>query len=118
MSKSLKNFITIQQALEAHSPQELRLMFLLQPWDKPMTYSDQTVGDATAKLQTFRNFFGTVKVRVRVRVRGVRVRVRGVRVRGVRVVRVLCVCVPVVYGCYASTYTRRKQHLNKTLIAP
>mmetsp|Transcript_82660 Transcript_82660/g.233652 ORF Transcript_82660/g.233652 Transcript_82660/m.233652 type:complete len:538 (-) Transcript_82660:49-1662(-) len=61
MSKSLKNFITIQQALEAHSPQELRLMFLLQPWDKPMTYSDQTVGDATAKLQTFRNFFGTAK---------------------------------------------------------
>lgn len=41
MSKSLKNFITIGQALEEHTPRQLRLMFLLQPWDKPMYYSDQ-----------------------------------------------------------------------------
>jgi cysteinyl-tRNA synthetase len=30
MSKSLKNFITIRQALEHHSARQIRLMFLLQ----------------------------------------------------------------------------------------
>lgn len=61
MSKSLKNFITIRQALQEHSPRQLRLMFLMQPWDKPMNYSDQTVDDAKAKERYFKNFFGSVK---------------------------------------------------------
>jgi len=61
MSKSLKNFITIRQALKEHSPRQLRMMFLLQPWDKPMNYSDQTVDDAKAKEKYFKNFFGAVK---------------------------------------------------------
>jgi len=61
MSKSLKNFVTIRQALKVHSPRQLRLMFLLQPWDKPMNFSDQTVGDAVAKEKHFKNFFGKVK---------------------------------------------------------
>lgn len=61
MSKSLKNFITIRQALQEHTPRQLRLMFLLQPWDKPMNYSDQTVDDAKGKEKYFKNFFGAVK---------------------------------------------------------
>lgn len=61
MSKSLKNFITIRQALEEHSPRQLRFMFLMQPWDKPMNYSDQTVDDAKAKEKYFKNFFGACK---------------------------------------------------------
>ena len=61
MSKSLKNFITIRQALQEHSPRQLRIMFLMQPWDKPMNYSDQTVDDAKAKEKYFKNFFGAVK---------------------------------------------------------
>jgi len=61
MSKSLKNFITIRQALEKHSARQIRIMFLLQPWDKGMNYSDQTVADAKAKEALFRNFFGSVK---------------------------------------------------------
>jgi cysteinyl-tRNA synthetase len=61
MSKSLKNFITIQQALEKHSARQIRLMFLLQPWDKRMNYSDQTMADSKAKEAQFRNFFGSVK---------------------------------------------------------
>lgn len=61
MSKSLKNFITIRQALQEHSPRQLRLMFLLQPWDKPMIYSDLTVNDAKAKEKYFKNFFGAAK---------------------------------------------------------
>ena len=61
MSKSLKNFITIRQALVEHSPRQLRFMFLMQPWDKSMNYSDQTVDDAKAKEKYFKNFFGSVK---------------------------------------------------------
>jgi len=61
MSKSLKNFITIRQALAEHTPRQLRFMFLMQPWDKPMNYSDQTVDDAKAKEKYFKNFFGAVK---------------------------------------------------------
>jgi len=61
MSKSLKNFITIRQALQEHTPRQLRLMFLMQPWNKPMNYSDQTVDDAKTKEKYFKNFFGTVK---------------------------------------------------------
>ena len=34
MSKSLKNFVTIRQALEMHTARQLRLMFLVQPFEK------------------------------------------------------------------------------------
>jgi cysteinyl-tRNA synthetase len=40
-------------------------MFLLNTWYKPMNYSDQAMGDAKAKEQTFKNFFGTVKALAR-----------------------------------------------------
>ena len=40
-------------------------MFLLQPWDKPMKYSDQTVEDAKTKEATFKSFFGNVKALLR-----------------------------------------------------
>ena len=65
MSKSLKNFTTIQQALKEYSARQLRLMFLMQPWDRPMNFSDQTVGAAKAKEAQFKNFFGTVKALLR-----------------------------------------------------
>jgi cysteinyl-tRNA synthetase len=54
MSKSLKNFITIKQALKEHSARQLRIMFLLQQWDRPMNYSDQTVSDARTKEALFK----------------------------------------------------------------
>eukprot|EP00958_Prasinococcus_capsulatus_P017518 scaffold1977_cov269-Prasinococcus_capsulatus_cf.AAC.1 len=65
MSKSLKNFITIRQALREHTPRQIRLIFLLQAWDKPMNYTDQAVADAKAKEQHFKNFFGAVKALLR-----------------------------------------------------
>ncbi|KAK3237227.1 hypothetical protein CYMTET_52675 [Cymbomonas tetramitiformis] len=65
MSKSLKNFITIQQALEEHTPRQLRLMFLMQSWDKDMIYSDQVMEDARAKEKLFVNFFRNVKTLLR-----------------------------------------------------
>ena len=61
MSKSLKNFITIRQALKETTPRVIRLLFLLQPWHKKMNYSDQAVAQATGKEKTFREFFHKVK---------------------------------------------------------
>ncbi|KAL1524602.1 hypothetical protein AB1Y20_019491 [Prymnesium parvum] len=65
MSKSLKNFITIREALERDSARQIRLMFLLQAWDKPMDYSDQTIDDAKAKEKRLESFFGMVKAVLR-----------------------------------------------------
>jgi cysteinyl-tRNA synthetase len=61
MSKSLKNFVTIRQALEQHSARQIRLMFLMQPWDRSMQYSDQTIGEARAVERKLRDFFGQAK---------------------------------------------------------
>lgn len=36
MSKSLKNFVTIQATLERYSARQMRLLFLLQHWAEPM----------------------------------------------------------------------------------
>jgi cysteinyl-tRNA synthetase len=61
MSKSLKNFITIRQALVDFSARQIRLLFLLQPWDKRIDFSDQTVGEVKTKESTLINFFGQIK---------------------------------------------------------
>eukprot|EP00975_Prorocentrum_lima_P010264 2184820-Prorocentrum_lima.AAC.1 len=61
MSKSLKNFITIRQALEHNTARQLRIMFLLQAWDQPMNYSDQTIDDARSKEAAFKSFFREVE---------------------------------------------------------
>jgi cysteinyl-tRNA synthetase len=65
MSKSLNNFITIRQALEHSTARQLRIMFLLQAWDQPMSYSDQTLDDARSKEMTFRSYFREVEALVR-----------------------------------------------------
>jgi len=47
MSKSLKNFVTIQEYIEnVGSPQELRILFLMHRWDKPLDYVLDTVEEA------------------------------------------------------------------------
>ena len=46
MSKSLKNFITIKQALEQYSSRQLRLAFLLHSWTATLDYSEQTMKEA------------------------------------------------------------------------
>ena len=67
MSKSLKNFTTIREALEHHSARQLRLMFLLQ-WDKNMNYSDQTVGGAGGRARAARLLrLGETRARARAR---------------------------------------------------
>lgn len=43
MSKSLKNFITIQEALKQNSARQLRLAFLLHSWKDTLDYSSKTM---------------------------------------------------------------------------
>jgi cysteinyl-tRNA synthetase len=61
MSKSLKNFITIREALADHTARQLRLLFLLQAWHQPMTYDDRSLQEAVAKERTFQEFFHNLR---------------------------------------------------------
>jgi cysteinyl-tRNA synthetase len=65
MSKSLKNFITIQQALEINSARQIRLLFLLHKYDEPMDYSDDTMRHALDAEKKFAEFFHNVKATLR-----------------------------------------------------
>ncbi|GHP07970.1 hypothetical protein PPROV_000671200 [Pycnococcus provasolii] len=65
MSKSLKNFITIKQALEVHGAKRLRMLFLLQHWDKPMQFSDAEVENAKKKEGVIKSFVTGVAARMR-----------------------------------------------------
>lgn len=55
MSKSLKNFITIKEALKHHSARQLRLVFLMHAWKDTLDYSDNT-------MEVARSFEKTVNV--------------------------------------------------------
>eukprot|EP00931_Biecheleriopsis_adriatica_P102302 TRINITY_DN77290_c0_g1_i1.p1 TRINITY_DN77290_c0_g1~~TRINITY_DN77290_c0_g1_i1.p1 ORF type:complete len:866 (+),score=255.44 TRINITY_DN77290_c0_g1_i1:117-2714(+) len=61
MSKSLKNFITIRQALQVHTSRQLRLMILMQAWDKGMNYSDQAVDMAKVEERKVKHFLGALE---------------------------------------------------------
>lgn len=43
MSKSLKNFITIKEALQKYTARQLRLAFLTTAWDGPMDFKDDVM---------------------------------------------------------------------------
>lgn len=61
MSKSLKNFITIRQALEINTGRQMRLMFLMQQWDRGMNYSDDAIAMAKAEERKLKHFIGCLK---------------------------------------------------------
>ncbi|MEW5303562.1 MAG: hypothetical protein WDW36_006242 [Sanguina aurantia] len=65
MSKSLKNFISIKDALKTYTPRQLRLMMALQPWFRPMVYGDSARTEMRAKEAMLKNFFQNVGVAVR-----------------------------------------------------
>jgi cysteinyl-tRNA synthetase len=58
MSKSLKNFVTIRQALEGNKPRHLRMLFLLKPWDNVMNYQRaDPMAEVRSKEKAFSEFF-------------------------------------------------------------
>ncbi|KAK4689957.1 cysteinyl-tRNA synthetase, partial [Tremellales sp. Uapishka_1] len=64
MSKSLKNFITIDEALRDYSARQLRLAFMLQTWNAKMDFKKDAISDVKTKEETFDNFFANVKARI------------------------------------------------------
>lgn len=61
MSKSLKNFKTIQEALQETSADQLRLLFLSRAWEQTLDYSSGSVQEAKNLETTITNFLDLVK---------------------------------------------------------
>ena len=61
MSKSLKNFISIDEALERFSARQLRLAFLLQPWNAKMDFKEAAMAEVKSTESTINNFFSMLK---------------------------------------------------------
>ncbi|KAG0560270.1 hypothetical protein M758_10G162400 [Ceratodon purpureus] len=61
MSKSLKNFITIKEALTKYTARQLRMLFVIQSWDKSINFSTTVVNEALGKERQFKNFFANVE---------------------------------------------------------
>lgn len=65
MSKSLKNFITIKDALKTHSARQLRLAFLLHSWNNTLDYGEATMKMAVQYEKFLNEFFLNVKCKIR-----------------------------------------------------
>jgi cysteinyl-tRNA synthetase len=61
MSKSLKNFITIDEALEKYSSRELRLIFALVQWNNPLDFKEALLNECRSVESTLDKFFNRVR---------------------------------------------------------
>lgn len=64
MSKSLKNFITIKEALQMFTPRQLRLAFAMQQWNTPMDLKIN-LSEVKSFESTVSKYFGRVKALLR-----------------------------------------------------
>jgi cysteinyl-tRNA synthetase len=55
MAKSEGNVVTIREALDRWGREALLLFFMRGHWSKPIEFSDETMDEAAARLDTFRN---------------------------------------------------------------
>jgi cysteinyl-tRNA synthetase len=65
MSKSLKNFITIKEALKRNTASQLRIMFLQHHWKEPLTFKESSLSAAVSAEQTIVHFFAAVSALTR-----------------------------------------------------
>ncbi|XP_071809472.1 cysteine--tRNA ligase, cytoplasmic-like [Asterias amurensis] len=65
MSKSLKNFVTIKDALKQYTSRQIRLVFLLHSWKDTLDYSKDTMEIALQYEKTVSEFFLNVKAVLR-----------------------------------------------------
>jgi cysteinyl-tRNA synthetase len=66
MSKSLKNFITINNILETYNPRQVRFLFLIHTWSTLMNYTtEKSLPEAVNKERKFTEFFRQVKAATR-----------------------------------------------------
>ena len=61
MSKSLKNFISIKDALKRNTSRQIRFAFLLHAWNTTLDYSTNVLKEAEQTEKMFGDFFLTVK---------------------------------------------------------
>ncbi len=61
MSKSLKNFITIEQALNDFTSRQMRLVFAMSAWDRPLDFKDSLIKEIKAYESTMSKFFTNVR---------------------------------------------------------
>ncbi len=64
MSKSLKNFITIGEALEKYSSRQLRLSFALQQWNNQLDFKEDLLSKVRNIENTLNKFFTNVRARI------------------------------------------------------
>jgi cysteinyl-tRNA synthetase len=57
MHKSLGNDVSLRDALDRWGREQLLFFFMTGHWRKPLDYSDETLEQAGAQLETFRNVF-------------------------------------------------------------
>ncbi|CCE62087.1 hypothetical protein TPHA_0B04170 [Tetrapisispora phaffii CBS 4417] len=61
MSKSLKNFITIDEALKSYSPRQLRLAFSSVQWNNQLDFKESLINEVKSTETAFNNFFANVR---------------------------------------------------------
>lgn len=61
MSKSLKNFITIEEALEKYSSRELRLCFALVQWNNALDFKESLLNETKSVESTLDKFFNKIR---------------------------------------------------------
>ncbi|KAK9480050.1 tRNA synthetases class I (C) catalytic domain-containing protein [Lipomyces japonicus] len=64
MSKSLKNFITIQEALQKYSARQLRLAFAMQQWNNSIDFKEDLIVQVRAFESSLNNFFTSVRAQL------------------------------------------------------
>ncbi|KAG9117692.1 hypothetical protein FRC07_007353 [Ceratobasidium sp. 392] len=64
MSKSLKNFITVEEALKMYSSRQIRLAFLAQAWNARMDFKESLMVEVRSQETVFNNFFALAKALV------------------------------------------------------
>lgn len=63
MSKSLKNFISVKEALQKYTPRQLRLFFLNHQWDVKIDFGERSMQE-TISLETTLNVSCLLSIRM------------------------------------------------------
>lgn len=65
MSRSKKNFFSIREILQRHTPNQIRMFCCLSRFEAPVDYSDAAMANASDRERIFTEFFANVKVALR-----------------------------------------------------
>lgn len=65
MSKSLKNFVSIREALEKYTARQIRILFLMHDWAAILDYKKESMEQAIGVETTFKNYFSGLQALLR-----------------------------------------------------